>query len=341
MKSRLLISSALSCLIASVAPGALAATIGDVYRLGPDSEAQPGVPQGKVTDWEKLPCSAYPGTLHDFCVYVPAQYDPAKPASLMIFQDGQAWLRLSGDIRAPHVFDNLIYRREIPVTIVVFINPGRTPEQPVATGSEWGDHSSNRPQEYNAVDDKYARVVVDELLPVIYQRYSISRNPDDHAIGGASSGAIAAFTVAWNRPDQFHKVLSTVGSFVNIRGGDAYPGLIRAAEPKPIRVYLLDGVNDNRGMRGKGTDAKYDPRWDWHALNIQMQAALQEKGYDVNYCWGIGPHSQNMAGAMLPEMLRWLWRDYPRTDDPHDNSNRTLFSVPDTNPPEGVPAAKP
>jgi enterochelin esterase-like enzyme len=341
MKPSLLIPVSLLTIAAFGANHASAATINDVYLLGPDSEAHPGVPQGKVTDWEKLPSQAYPGTLHDFCVYVPAQYDPATLASLMIFQDGQAWLRQTGDIRAQFVFDNLIYRREIPVTIVVFINPGRTPEQPVATGSEWGDHSSNRPQEYNAVDDKYARVIVDELMPVLNLRYNISKNPDDRAIGGASSGAIAAFGVAWNRPDQFHKVLSTVGSFTNIRGGDAYPDIIRAAERKPIRVYLLDGVNDNRGKRSKEPGSPYDPRWDWHLQNIRMLAALKDKGYDVNNCWGIGPHSQNMAGAMLPEMLRWLWRDYPRVDDPHDNSNRTLFTVGEPAAPTSASAAKP
>jgi enterochelin esterase family protein len=314
-----------------------AATTDNVYLRGPDSEQHEGVPQGKVTGWEKLPSQAYPGTLHDFCVYVPAQYDAATPASLMIFQDGHAWARLAGDLRAPWVFDNLIYRREIPVTIAVFINPGRRPDQPEATQSEWGDRSGNRPQEYNSLDDKYARVIVDELLPVLYQRYNLSRNPDDHAIAGASSGAIAAFTVAWNRPDQFHKVLSTIGSFVNLRGGDAYPDLIRAAERKPIRVYLLDGVNDNRGLRGNEPDSTYDPRRDWHALNLRMLAALTDKGYDVNYCWGIGPHSQNQAGAMLPEMLRWLWRDYPRVDDPHSKANRTLFTVEAAAPPPAKP----
>jgi enterochelin esterase family protein len=312
-----------------------AAPTDEVYLLGPDSEAHAGVPQGKVTDWEQLPSSAYPGTLHDFCVYVPAQYDPSVPASLMIFQDGQAWLRPTGDIRAPNVFDNLTYRREIPVTVVVFINPGRGAGQPVATQSEWGDHSSNRPQEYNSLDDKYARVVVDELLPVLYRRYNISRNPDDHAIGGASSGAIAAFTVAWHRPDQFRKVLCTVGSFVNLRGGHVYPDLIRASERKPIRVYLLDGVNDNRGVRASDPPGRYDPERDWHAQNIKMLAALTEKGYEVNFCWGIGAHNQKQAGAALPEMLRWLWRDYPRTDDPHDNANRTLSAA------AGAPAAKP
>ena len=302
-----------------------AAPTDDVYRLGPDSEPQPGVPQGKVGPWQQLPSEAYPGTLHDYCVYVPAQYDPAKPASLMIFQDGQAWLRLTGDYRVPYVFDNLIYRREMPVTVAVFINPGRRPDQPEASAADWGDRSSNRPQEYNALDDKYARVIIDELLPVLQAQYHLSSNPEDRAIGGASSGAIAAFTVAWHRPDQFRKVLSTIGSYTNIRGGHVYPDLIRKSERKPIRIFLQDGVNDNRGRRRGDPDAEYDPEWDWYAQNRQMVEALTEKGYDLAFTWGIGTHSNKQAGAILPEMLRWLWRDYPRPDDPHDDRNRTLF----------------
>jgi len=227
----------------TIGSGRAAAQTDALYRLGPDSEPQSGVPQGTVTEWEKLPSQAYPGTLHDFCVYVPAQYDPATPAALMIFQDGQAWLRLTGDYRVPYVFDNLIYRREMPVTIAVFINPGRTAEQPEASAADWGDRSTNRPQEYNALDDKYARVITDELMPMMYKRYNLSRDPGDHAIGGASSGAIAAFTVAWHRPDQFRKVLSTIGSFTNIRGGHVYPDLIRASDRKPIRIFLQDGFD--------------------------------------------------------------------------------------------------
>ncbi|HTO03274.1 MAG TPA: alpha/beta hydrolase-fold protein, partial [Opitutus sp.] len=241
-------------LIAALAVlNAFAAPTDDVYKLGPDSAPQPGVPQGRITEWKQLPSEAYPGTLHDYCVYVPAQYDPARPAALMIFQDGQAWLRLTGDYRVPYVFDNLIYRREMPVTIAVFINPGRTPEQPEASASSWGDQTSNRPQEYNALDDNYARVIVDELLPVLTKEYVLSANPEDRAIAGASSGAIAAFTVAWHRPDQFRKVISTIGSFTNIRGGHRYPDLIRQSERKPIRIFLQDGLNDNRGRRRNST----------------------------------------------------------------------------------------
>jgi enterochelin esterase-like enzyme len=321
--------------------GRAAAQTDALYRLGPDSEPQPGVPQGTVTEWEKLPSQAYPGTLHDFCVYVPAQYDPATPAALMIFQDGQAWLRLTGDYRVPYVFDNLIYRREMPVTIAVFINPGRTPEQPEASAADWGDRSTNRPQEYNALDDKYARVITDELMPVLTKRYNLSPKPEDRAIGGASSGAIAAFTVAWHRPDQFRKVLSTIGSFTNIRGGHVYPDLIRGSDPKPIRIFLQDGLNDNRGVRGEGAAATYAADRDWHAQNIKMVSALTEKGYDVNYTWGIGTHSNKQGGAILPDMLRWLWRDYVRPpDDARDSTNRMTL-VPQGFAPPAQPAVGP
>ena len=160
---------------------------------------------------------------------------------------------------------------------------------------------------------------------------NISDNPDDRAIAGASSGAICAFTVAWQRPDQFRKVISTIGSFTNIMGGHVYPDLILKSDSKPIRVFLQDGTNDNRGLRGRGPTATYDPTRDWHAQNIKMAAALTEKKYDLNYTWGIGTHSNKQAGAIMPEMLRWLWRDYPRIDDPKNDANRKPYA-PETAP---------
>lgn len=301
---------------------ARAAATDEVYLLGPDSQPHEGVPKGKVVGPLTLASGIFTNTTRHYWVYVPAQYTPAKAACLMIFQDGQAFVSTEGQYRAPYVFDNLIYRREMPVTLGVFINPGHTPEQPESTSTNWGDSINNRPTEYNELNDRYARMIVEELLPALERDYSISKNPEDRAIGGASSGAICAFTVAWHRPDQFRKVLSTIGSFTNLRGGHVYPDLIRQSERKPLRVFLQDGVNDNRG-RGRG--GRYDPERDWHAQNIKMAAALTDKGYDLNYCWGIGTHSNKQGGAMLPEMLRWLWRDYPRPDDPKDDSNRTLF----------------
>jgi enterochelin esterase family protein len=302
----------------------LAAPTDDVYQLGPDSAPREGVPQGKVIGPLTLESkTTYPGTSRNYWVYVPAQYDGATAACLMVFQDGHAFVNAKGDYRIPYVFDNLIYRREMPVTIAVFINPGHTPEQKEATSSEWGDRTNNRRVEYNALDDKYSKLIVDELLPAIRKDYKISDDPNDRAIAGASSGAICAFTVAWHRPDQFRKVISTIGSFTNIMGGHVYPDLVRQNERKPIRIYLQDGLNDNRGLRGRGPDARYDPNWDWHAQNVKMVAALTERGYDVNYCWGIGTHSNKQGGAIMPEMLRWLWRDYARpADDPKDAANR-------------------
>jgi enterochelin esterase-like enzyme len=290
------------------------------YQLGPDSLPREGVPKGALRGPFVLPSEAYPGTQHTYWVYVPTQYDPAVAARLMIFQDGQAFKCMECDYRVPNVIDNLTYRREIPVMVSVFINPGRTPEQPEPIPSNWGDRDTNRPTEYNSLDDKYARVIVDELMPVLYKEYNLSRDPNHHGIGGASSGAIAAFTVAWQRPDHFRKVLSTIGSFTNIRGGDTYPDLIRQSEKKPIRVFLQDGRNDNRGT-GRGG---YDQRRDWFYQNVRMAQALTEKGYDVNYTWGINTHSNKMGGAVLPEMLRWLWRDHEVDTDPNNVVERAF-----------------
>ncbi len=309
---------------ALLALNAFAAPTDDVYLLGPDSAPHDGVPKGKVIGPLTLPSDVFTNTTRHYWVYVPAQYQPTNAACLMVFQDGQAFVGPGGDYRVPFVFDNLIYRREMPVTLAVFINPGHTPTQPESTSTNWGDGINGRATEYNELNDNYAKLIVNELLPALEKDYNISKNPDDRAIGGASSGAICAFTVAWQRPDQFRKVLSTIGSFTNIRGGHAYPELVRQSEHKPLRIFLQDGLNDNRGRRRNSTNT-YDPKWDWHAQNRLMVAALTEKGYDVNYCWGIGTHSNKQGGAMLPEMLRWLWRDYPRPDDPHDDGNRKLF----------------
>jgi enterochelin esterase-like enzyme len=317
---------AVGCLIASVLLPAAghAAPTDDVYLLGPDSAPHDGVPKGRVLGPFTLPSQVFTNTTRHYWVYVPAQYERTKPACLMIFQDGHAFVSLDKDYRVPCVFDNLIYRREMPVTIGVFINPGHTPEQPESSSTNWGDNINNRASEYNELNDRYAKMIINELLPALEKDYNLSKNPDDRAIGGASSGAICAFTVAWQRPDQFRKVISTIGSFTNIRGGHVYPDLIRQSERKPIRVFLQDGLNDNRG-RGRGTNNTYNATRDWHAQNIKMAAALTEKGYDLNFCWGIGTHSNKPGGAILPEMLRWLWRDYPRPDDPQDDSNRKLL----------------
>ncbi len=324
---------ALGWMVASVAAGTLgvgamgAQTAGQepnpdsYYKLGPDSLPQEGVPKGEIRGPFSLPSEAYAGTWHTYWVYVPAQYDRSVATGLMVFNDGQAFVAAEGDIRAQNVLDNLIYRREIPVMIAVFINPGRRPEQPEPTLREWGDRTTNRPTEYNTLDGRYARVIVDELLPALNKDYNISKDPDDRGIGGVSSGAIAAFTVAWERPNQFHKVLSIVGSFTNLRGGHVYPDVIRKSDKKPMRIFLQDGRNDNRAL---SPDGKYNETRDWFYQNTRMLQALTEKGYEVNYVWGIGRHGSKQGGAILPEMMRWLWRDQPVSTDPRDTVERAF-----------------
>jgi enterochelin esterase family protein len=166
-------------------------------------------------------------------------------------------------------------------------------------------------------------VIVDELMPALYKEFNLSKDPERHGIGGASSGAIAAFTVAWERPDAFRKVMSMIGSFVNLRGGHAYADIVRKSEKKPLRIYLQDGRNDNRG-RGREETTAYDETRDWFAQNVRLMRALSDKGYDLNYTWGIGRHGHKQAGAIMPDMLRWLWRDHPVSTDPNDQRERSF-----------------
>jgi enterochelin esterase-like enzyme len=281
------------------------------YELGPDSLVRRGVPKGEISAPFKLATEVFPGVEHDVWVYVPAQYDPAAEVSLMVFNDGATYLQADGYYRAVNVLDNLIYRREIPVMIAAFIDPGEM----VADGT------SVRQEQYDPIDDRYSRVIVDELLPRLYADYNISRDPDRHGIAGWSSGAIAAFTVAWQRPDQFRKVLSGIGTFVDLAGGHVYPERVLASEKKPIRIFMIDGRNDNRGLNA---DGEYDANRDWFSQNVRLKNALVDKGYDVNYAWGMGVHSHDMGGAMLPEMMRWLWRDQPVSVDPRDTAERSF-----------------
>jgi enterochelin esterase family protein len=286
------------------------------YKLGPDSEPQPGVPRGHFVGPIHLPSRVFPGIQHTYFVYVPAQYDPAIPTAITVFNDGQAMMAAPGDVQAQNVLDNLIYRREIPVMIGVFINPGRRPDQPEPTPRDWGDHTTLRADEYNPPTDKYARVIVEELMPAIRRDYNISPDPELHAIMGSSSGGCAAFAVAWFRPDDFRKVMTFVGSYTDIRGEYIYPEWVAASPRKPIRIFMQDGRNDLR--------APTDPRSDWFAQNVRLMQALQAKSYDLNYAWGIGNHGQKMGGAILPDMMRWLWRDQPVSTDPNDVAERSF-----------------
>ncbi len=270
----------------------LAVSAAEDYQLGPDSQEQSGVPQGKITQhtWTS---KIFEGTVRDYWVYVPAEYDPQKPACVMVFQDGQAYVNKKGDFRVPIVFDNLIYKKEMPVTVGIFVNPGTFP----ASGSDKKPRS-NRSFEYDTLSDQYVRFLEKEILPEVGKDYNLRQDAPGRAICGISSGGICAFTVAWQRPDLFSKVLSHVGSFTNIRGGDVYPGLIRKTEHKPIRVFLQDGANDLDNQHGN-----------WPLANQQMALALKFAKYDYKFEYGSGGHNGKHGGAILPESLRWLWRD--------------------------------
>ncbi len=267
------------------------------YTLGPDSQRQPNVPQGVVTKYTWSTSQIYPGTTRDYWIYVPAQYTATKPACLMVFQDGGGMVGETGGWRVPIVFDNLIAKGDMPVTIGVFINPGVL----TALSPEVQQNRFNRSYEYDALGDRYARFLSEEILPELAKLYNISTDPNDRAIAGSSSGGIAAFNAAWNRPDQFHRVMSFIGSFTNLRGGDALATLIRKTEPKPLRVFLQDGSADQNIYAGS-----------WYLGNQQIFTALQYAGYESTFVVGTGGHSGAQGGAILPDALRWLWKDYPK-----------------------------
>ena len=269
----------------------------DNYELSPDSMVKPGVPQGRAEKFSFNESKIFPGTTRDCWVYIPAQYEKAKAAALMVFQDGHAYVSTNGQMRVSTVFDNLIHSREIPVTIGLFTNPGHRGDG-APEGSGWGPRN-NRSFEYDSLGDSYARFLIEGLIPFATRKFelNISEDPELHAIAGMSSGGICAFTAAWERPDYFRKVLSQIGSFVNIRGGHVYPALIRKTERKPIRVFLQDGVNDLNNLHGN-----------WPLANQQMASALQFAGYDHRFVLGDGAHNGKHGGAILPDSLRWLWR---------------------------------
>lgn len=272
------------------------------YRLGPDSRPQEGVPRGKLEGPFLFRSQILTGTTRKYWIYVPAGYTKDKPACVLVFQDGQRAINPDGVLRVPTVLDNLIHKKEIPPTIGIFVTPGhRGQEYPEGLGMK---NPNNRGVEYDSLGDAYARFVVEELLPEVGKRYRLTDDPEGRAIGGASSGAICAFTVAWERPDAFRKVVSLIGSFTDLRGGHVYPDLVRKEDKKPIRIFVQDGIYDNRNP--------VNPRRDWYLQNKAMVAALEERGYDVRYVVGEGGHSDDHGGSLLPDILRWIWRDYPR-----------------------------
>ena len=270
---------------------------GQQYKHGLDSQPSNSVPHGKVTQHEWLNSKVFPGTKRRYSIYVPAQYDGKTPAALMVVQDGHAYEKTQGDFRLPVVFDNLIAKGDMPVTIAVMIDPGHKGDLPESRG--WQPRPANRSVEYDSVNGEYAKFLLTEILPEIEKSYRLTKNPDLRAACGSSSGGICAFSIAWHQPDQFRKVLSHIGSFVDLRGGHNYPPMIRKTEKKPIRVLLQDGENDLDNRFGN-----------WPLANKQMAKSLAFRNYDFKLVFGNGAHDGKHAGTIFPDSLRWLWRGW-------------------------------
>jgi gluconolactonase len=267
------------------------------YPVDSASIEQPGIPKGEIVKFTFNQSKIFPGTWREVFVYIPAQYKEDKPACVYVNQDGIQW-------KAPTVFDNLIHKKEMPITIGVFITPGRV----LATDTANALDRFNRSYEYDGLGDNYVRFLIEEILPEVEKKKTtdgrqikLSKNGNDRAIGGSSSGAVCAFTAAWERPDAFSRVFSAIGTYVGLRGADQYPTLIRKYEPKPLRIFLQDGTNDLNIYAG-----------DWWKANEMMERALQFSGYEVNHIWADGAHNGQHGTAIFPQAMRWLWKDYPK-----------------------------
>ncbi len=262
----------------------------EVYETHPDSRGRDGVPKGALTQMPPWQSRVFGGTTRDWWVYVPAQYRPERPAAVMVFQDGASYREY-----VPVVFDNLIARGDMPVTVGIFIQPG------LFEGGR-----SNRSVEYDTLSDQYARFLLEEILPEVEKTTRLRRDAAGRAIAGASSGGICAFTVAWERPAEFGKVLSWIGSFTNIasgstlrEGGHNYEAMIRKTPRKPLRVFLQGGANDLDNAHGN-----------WPLANLTLAKSLAYAKYDYRFEYGQGFHSHRHGRAILPDSLRWLWRDH-------------------------------
>src|SRR5215813_1568569 len=272
------------------------------YTLGPDSQPQPGVPKGTVTKHQLEAGKFYPGTPHNLAIYVPAQYEAARPTPFMIFLDGS--VRLGNGERVPVVFDNLIAKHDLPPMIGIFVDPGVLP-----AASEQAQSPFERVFEYDSLSDRYSRFLLEELIPEVAKKYNLSKDPNDRGLMGVSTGAVGAFAAAWNRPDQFHRVLSFIGTFVAMKGADGLPALIRKTEPKPIRIFLQEGKNDHV-VAGQPYGTFYAGSW---PINNQViYEAFQFAGYDAKLVMGEEGHNMKQGGSIMPDALRWLWRDYPK-----------------------------
>ena len=251
--------------------------------------------QGEVIKFTLSDSQIYPGTQREVLVYVPQQYDGTKPACLLVCMDGILY-------DATTVMDNLIASGEMPVTIGVFINPG------VVYDEDGEVVRYNRCKEFDSTDDTFSQFIENEVLAKVEgmktpsgKAIILSKDANDRAITGASSGGIAAFSVAWNRPDLYSRVYTTVGTFVAMRGGNNYSNIVRKTEPKPLRIYMQDGWYD-----------VWNPIFgEWFEHNLLMESAFNFAGYEMFHHWNRGNHSIKYGTLAFPDAMRWLWKGYP------------------------------
>lgn len=284
----------------------------ETYSADPASEEHAEVPKGEVLKFVFDKSKIFPGTWREYWVYIPAQYKPDVPACVYVNQDGIQW-------KAPTVFDNLIHQKQMPVTIGVFVMHGRVK----AADPNAANDRFNRSFEYDGLGDDYARFILEEILPDVEKQKAsdgrpirLSKNGNDRAIGGSSSGAVCAFTAAWERPDAFSRVFSAIGTYVGLRGADRYPTLIRKYEPRPIRIYMQDGANDLNIYAG-----------DWWMANQMMLRALEFAGYEVMHKWGEGGHNGKHGSALFPEAMRYLWKGWPEKVKVGQSKNAFLSAL--------------
>ncbi len=284
------------------------------YPLGPDSKPQPGVPAGKSFQFSLDDSRFFPGTDRVIDVYVPAQYKADKPACV--------WVELDGLSQSTHiVFDNLIHRNEVPVTIAIGLHSGTTSSRDASQNPRF-----NRSFEFDSLTGVLARFILEELLPEVEKRKTpdglpilLSSDPNDRGMTGGSTGGIGSFTVAWQRPDAFRRVFIKISTFVGMRGGDRYPVLIRKTEPKPLRVFMQDGEKD--GWPG-GLELG-----DWWMSNQAVERALTFAGYEVNHVWGVLGHEGSQGEALLPAALRWLWKEWPKPLEAGQTENFAVQAI--------------
>jgi sugar lactone lactonase YvrE len=324
MRSRILIMAAFvapTLAMAADHPGPQGAAVPEIIErirgelAGPlteDSKPHPGVPHGEMLQGTVADSAIYPATENAFQVYIPAQYDPAKPACVLVHLDG------IGE-NDPVVLDNLISKGEVPVIIEVGISSGTVWKAKGGSAYRW-----NRSYEFDSTNANFPRFVLDELLPRVEtlkthdgKPIRLSHAANDRAATGGSTGGIGSFTLAWQRPDAFSRVYSVIGTFVSMRGGNDYPALIRKTEPKPLRIFLEDG----------STDAWNPLFGSWFDANLNVESALSFSGYDVQHAWGIHGHDGRPGAVILPDVLRWLWRGWPAPVEAGQSANDMLQAI--------------